>query len=96
MSTSEFVLPFSNTEIEKNWLKSTLTSEILNVNFVKKDGSERKMKCTLMVDKIPSEKSPKGSEKAKSDEVLPVFDLENEGWRSFRWDSITSVEVIAD
>lgn len=96
MSNSKFVLPFSNTEIEKNWLKTTLTTEILNVNFVKKDGSERKMKCTLMTDKIPSEKSPKGSEKSKSDEVLPVFDLESDGWRSFRWDSITSVEVIAE
>lgn len=96
MIKSEFVLPFSNTEIEKNWLKSTLATEILNVTFIKKDGSERKMKCTLMEDKIPSEKAPKGSEKSKSDEVLPVFDIESDGWRSFRWDSISSVEIIAD
>jgi len=96
MSDSKFVLPFSNSEIEKNWLKTTLTTEILNVNFVKKDGSERKIKCTLMEDKIPSAKLPKGSDRAKSDEVLPVFDLESDGWRSFRWDSITSVEVIAN
>jgi len=96
MIKSEFVLPFSNTEIEKNWLKSTLATEILNVTFIKKDGSERKMKCTLMEDKIPSEKTPKGSEKSKSDEVLPVFDVESDGWRSFRWDSISSVEIIAD
>ena len=91
MIKSEFVLPFSNTEIEKNWLKSTLTSEILNVTFIKSDGSERKMKCTLMEDKIPSEKAPKGSTKSKSDEVLPVFDIENDGWRSFRWDSIKQI-----
>jgi hypothetical protein len=50
------------------------------------------MQCTLSESKIPSEFAPKGSEKAKSDEVLPVFDVENDGWRSFRWDSITKIE----
>ena len=50
------------------------------------------MWCTLSESKIPSEFVPKGSEKAKSDEVLPVFDVENDGWRSFRWDSITNIE----
>jgi len=96
MITSEFVVSFSDTEINKKWLKSALATEILTVTFIKKDGSERKMKCTLMADKIPSEKMPKGSEKSKNDEVLPVFDIESDGWRSFRWDSISSVQIIAD
>jgi hypothetical protein len=50
------------------------------------------MWCTLSESKIPSEFAPKGSEKTKSDEVLPVFDIENDGWRSFRWDSIKKIE----
>jgi hypothetical protein len=49
------------------------------------------MQATLLETKIPSEKLPKGNTKAQSDEVLPVFDVENDGWRSFRWDSIKQI-----
>ena len=80
------------TKKEKNWLLGLLRSEVVDITFTKKDGSERIMKCTLLESKIPSEFAPKGSEKAKSDEVLPVFDVENDGWRSFRWDSIKKIE----
>ena len=79
------------TKKEKNWLLGLLRSEVVEITFTKKDGSERIMKCTLMESKIPSEIMPKGTEKAKNDEVLPVFDIENDGWRSFRWDSIRQI-----
>jgi len=79
------------TKKEKNWLLSLLRSEVVDIIFTKKDGSERIMKCTLLESKIPSEKMPKGTEKAKNDEVVPVFDIENDGWRSFRWDSIRAI-----
>ena len=79
------------TKKEKNWLLGLLRSEVVDITFTKKDGSERIMKCTLLESKIPSEKMPKGTEKAKNDEVVPVFDIENDGWRSFRWDSIKTV-----
>jgi len=79
------------TKKEKNWLLSLLRSEVVDITFTKKDGSERIMKCTLLESKIPSEKMPKGTEKAKNDEVVPVFDIENDGWRSFRWESIRAI-----
>ena len=60
---------------EKNWLLGLLRSEVVDITFTKKDGSERIMKCTLMESKIPNEKMPKGTEKAKNDEVLPVLIL---------------------
>ena len=80
------------TKKEKDWLRTLLHEGVVGITFIKKDGSERLMQCTLAESKIPSEFAPKGSEKAKSDEVLPVFDVENDGWRSFRWDSITNIE----
>ena len=80
------------TKKEKDWLRTLLHEGVVGITFIKKDGSERLMQCTLSESKIPSEFAPKGSEKAKSDEVLPVFDVENDGWRSFRWDSITKIE----
>jgi hypothetical protein len=88
---AEKKLTFS-TKREKDWLRTLLHESVVGITFTKKDGSERLMKCTLLESKIPSEFTPKGSEKAKSDEVLPVFDVENDGWRSFRWDSITKIE----
>lgn len=80
------------TKKEKDWLRTLLHEGVVGITFIKKDGSERLMQCTLAESKIPSEFAPKGSEKAKSDEVLPVFDVENDGWRSFRWDSIKKIE----
>lgn len=80
------------TKKEKDWLRTLLKEDVVSITFIKKDGSERLMKCTLSESKIPSEFAPKGSEKAKSDEVLPVFDVESDGWRSFRWDSIKKIQ----
>ena len=80
-----------NSKKEKDWLLTLLREQEITVTFVKKDGSERKMVCTLSENKIPVEKAPKGTEKVKNDEVVPVFDIENQGWRSFRWDSITGI-----
>jgi hypothetical protein len=79
------------TKKEKDWLRGVLRDGKVEITFVKKDGSERKMFCTLSENKIPKEKMPKGTGKAKNDDVLAVFDLENDGWRSFRWDSIKTI-----
>jgi hypothetical protein len=76
----------------KKWLRSVLRTEIVNVTFVKKDGSERKMRCTLLESKIPDEKQPKNSGKSQSDDSVAVFDLEKQDWRSFRFDSVSRVE----
>ncbi len=79
------------TKKEKDWLIGLLQSEIVELTFTKKDGSERIMKCTLAEQKIPAENVPKGTDRAKNDEAVAVFDLENNGWRSFRWDSLTNI-----
>jgi hypothetical protein len=68
-----------------------LQNEIVELTFIKKDGSERIMTCTLAEQKIPAENMPKGTKRAKSDEAVAVFDLENNGWRSFRWDSLKNI-----
>lgn len=77
---------------EKNWLKSLLREQKVTIEFEKKDGTLRKMICTLSEKEIPAEKMPKGTGKAKSDEILAVFDVENDGWRSFRWDSMKRIQ----
>lgn len=89
MSEEKFVF---KTKKEKEWLLSLLRSEIVELTFTKKDGTERIMKCTLAEQKIPSENAPKGVERKKSEEAVAVFDLENQSWRSFRWDSLKNIE----
>jgi hypothetical protein len=63
------------------------------VTFTKVDGTVRTMKCTLNEKYIP-QSEPKKTDRVKkeNDQVLAVWDLENSGWRSFRYDSITKIE----
>lgn len=70
--------------------KSVLKENIANVVFTKADGSERKMRCTLDAGYLPTVEATKseGSTKKQSTEVVAVWDLDAEGWRSFRIDSV--------
>jgi hypothetical protein len=69
-------------------LLEMLTNDTVNVEFTKKDGSTRNMKCTLNINSIPLDKQPKEAGIKQSDEAQRVFDVEKNDWRSFRWDSI--------
>lgn len=79
------------TNFDPAWLREVLQNDVVEVNFTKNDGSERKMLCTLSQKRIPEEKMPKNSGKAKNDDVISVFDIEKSDWRSFRVDSIRSI-----
>lgn len=78
-----------------NFLKEKLHEGIVNVTFIKKDGTERKMRCTLKADLLPAQTDLEESvqKKAPNPEVLAVFDVEKDGWRSFRYDSIIGFTV---
>ena len=76
----------------REWLRGVLKMHETSVTFTKKDGSERKMRCTLNENAIPSEKSPKKAGKAQSEEAIAVFDVEKSDWRSFRFDSVKKIE----
>jgi hypothetical protein len=85
--------PAFTTPEGKEWLIGVLKSEeYVDVLFTKADGTERQMRCTLNENKRTADFSPKSTERKKSDEVLPVFDIENQGWRSFRLDSVKNVQ----
>ncbi len=84
----------------QTWLKGVLRNDGIKdlcITFTKKDGTERKMFCTLSESRIPVDKQPKsGVEEATnskaSGSALRVFDTVTNEWRSFRWDSIKRVE----
>lgn len=84
----------------KTWTLGLLHDENIKsgvcVTFTKKDGSERKMHCTLCENRIPTDKLPKGGSESEnsstSGSAVRVFDTDIGEWRSFRWDSVTKVE----
>ena len=82
-------------KVGKAWLKGVLQNEGAIVTFTKKDGTERVLKATLNPSVIPEEHAPKGTgTEKKNDDSIAVFDIENNGWRSFRYDSIKQINVI--
>jgi hypothetical protein len=64
------------------------------VIFKKATGEERDMICTLQKDSIPAatQADPLSQTKVRSinEEVIPVWDVKAQGWRSFRVDSVIS------
>ena len=72
------------------YLKKSLLENVVNVLFVKKDGTERTLICTLKADLLPPQTDLEEAvqKKTPNPDVLAVWDLENKGWRSFRYDSI--------
>ena len=68
----------------------------VEVIFIKTDGTERKMKCTLKEDIIKPYEKKTDKIKPHKEGVLSVWDLDKEGWRSFRIDNIISYSYIND
>lgn len=77
---------------EKTQFIDSLRTNVVEVIFTKKDGTDRKMLCTLDEYLIPKEHAPKGTGSEKKGDVISVYDIENNGWRSFRFDSLKSIE----
>ena len=80
--------------MDRTTLKKKLSEGVVTVTFLKKEnGEKRVMKCTLDGSRIPEEKHPQGTAKfSMPDDIFPVWDVEKNGWRSFDYNSVTSVE----
>lgn len=72
-------------------LLEILNTGVLIVTFNKLDGDERVMTCTKNIEHIPEESRPK-SEKAPKKGTITAWDLNANGWRSFKYDRVTKVE----
>lgn len=64
------------------------------VTFTKQDGSTRVMRATQNGHLIPAEKHPTSTTTTKGPaHTLRVFDCDIQEWRSFRYESVTAVDV---
>lgn len=82
-------------------LRNLTSNEVITVRFIKSDGSIRDMRCTrnsqasheLAADRALAAEKGK-PEREPSDDVLPVWDMDAKGWRSFRFDRVVSYETL--
>jgi len=75
-------------------LKEQLATEVVDIEFVKADGTVRTMKATLDPSVLPTPVATDeeiNRNRKKSEEVQVVWDVEANGWRSFRKDRLRAV-----
>jgi len=76
------------------FLKRVRTEDAVTIKFIKQDGTERVMRCTLNFSRIPPESKPKKVDLAKilklidENGILHVFDLEKQEWRSVPFERV--------
>lgn len=79
--------------MDKSSLKQLLGEGVVTVEFTKVNGEYRKMEATLKADMMPEvvreieDKAPR----KKVDTSLSVWDINANGWRSFRFDNLQTV-----
>lgn len=76
-------------------LKEILKDNVVVVDFNKLNGDRRVMSCTLDETVIPAiEKSKRDSTTLKkTQENISVWDINANGWRSFRYDRVNQVTI---
>jgi hypothetical protein len=85
-------------DYNKSIILEQLAAGPVVVTFTKKDGTERIMPCTtsptiIMFKTGGKDISAGSTPNALADKVASVYDLEVDGWRSFRWDSLKTAVV---
>ena len=71
---------FKTTSVEE--LNKMLHEGIVEFEFIKKDGSVRQAKGTLLSEQLPAPKAD-ATPRKKNDDVLVYFDLDKKSFRSF-------------
>lgn len=77
-------------------IQTALSENVCKVVFTKSDGTERIMTCTLNPKYAVSYSKKTERVRKLNEEVVPVFDLDKNEWRSFRADSMKSLTVVSE
>ena len=84
-------------EYNKTSFKSWLRLHNLTISFIKADGSERVMNCTLRPEALPTAEINMTEETAEgSNESVTVWDLDKKAWRRFKPSTVKSVYLLED
>jgi hypothetical protein len=79
-------------------LREALHAHVVQVQFLKSDGSVRIMQATLREAHLPTQSvtASHATPRVSSPHVCRVWDLDKQAWRSFRMDSIQSWQIISE
>jgi hypothetical protein len=78
----------------RNWIVSHLQAGPVTVTFNKKDGAERVMTCSLQPELLPPAPVKESTTtKKENNNIISVYDLEAQGWRSFIVKNVTNVTL---
>lgn len=80
----------------KDKIMELLKANVAEVRFTKSDGTERIMKCTLREDLVVPYVKKTERVKVANTDVVPVFDVEKNEWRSFKVDAVQSISLWGD
>lgn len=75
----------------REYLHSLMKDGVIKVTFIKNDGTERVMSCTLNESVIQSYSKKTEKVRKHNPDVMSVWDTEKSEWRSFRLDSVREV-----
>jgi len=85
---------------QRDTLLKDLRSQVLEVHFTKANGETRMMRCTLQKHMLPEsyqrsleEQTQEKTFHKENLDVIAVWDLGENGWRSFRIDSVFYCEA---
>ena len=81
----------ANNTFDKEKILEQLQTGVALVTFTKVDGSLRDMKCTLQPRLLPTPLKESAVKIDPESDALRVYDLEADGWRSFKISRIISI-----
>ena len=76
----------------KSKIKDIIADSKVTIRFIKANGEERILTGTNSPSLVPetSWDDPSGARKP-NEAVQVIYDLENDGWRSFKWDNLIEI-----
>ena len=76
-------------ESKRQGILDALSEGVVHLQFKKVNGELRNMVATRNFDRIPEDQHPKTEDKREKNETIVVlYDLEVNGWRSFRVENL--------
>lgn len=78
--------------VDVDLLNKYLREGVVCVTFIKANGDERVMNCSLMENYIPNNDN-KPKQKINNPDAIRVVDVDISSWRSFRYDSVKEIKV---
>lgn len=70
----------------------SLRKNICEVTFTKANGDERTMICTLIPDFLPEKEFALATDVKRPTDLVTVWDIEEDAWRSFKPSRVTKIE----